>query len=103
MPSDVRIGVGAIAVARISATISAVPENRTARPVVATAVAAAGGPAHSRAPPRKRSTIISEKPTPSASPVIEASATAIGSVRSTFPEQRHGAEAGERRDRAEAR
>ena len=52
---------------------------------------------------RKRSTIISAKPTPSASPVIDASATASGSVSITLPEQRHRAEAGERRDGAEAR
>ena len=87
MPSDCRMTVGEMSTARIRHIAKAVPPHRTARPPVATVRAAAipdgcGSVPRARSS-RKRSTIINAKPTPSAKPASEPTATAVGSVSMT--------------------
>ncbi len=87
MPREPRMTVGEMSTARIRHSAKAVPPHRTARPAVATVRVAAmpdgcGSVPRARSS-RKRSTIIRAKPTPSARPASEPTATAVGSVSTT--------------------
>ena len=91
MPIEVRIGVGAIAVAsdqrddqRGAGEEDGAPGGRDGGRGGERGALRRVAPARAP-PPWKRSTISSENPTPSARPVIDASATAIGSVSTTWP------------------